>query len=144
FSGENITSRKNLPGHITTSAVIINKHHHVLHIKHKFLNKWLLLGGHCEPTDTTFMEAQKKQASHRSDSQAFFRKTCRLISISMKSHPVHTKKSKHWYADFRFLFRLRKDHRLHLQQKEVVNDAWLPLEKMDMQRLANRLHPLCC
>jgi hypothetical protein len=44
-TSDDITARTNLPGHVTTSAVIINKENMVLHTKHRILNTWLLPGG---------------------------------------------------------------------------------------------------
>lgn len=148
LSGEKITSRENLPGHITTSAVIINKHNQVLRIKHKFLNKWLLPGGHCELEDMTLIEASLREATEETiiSSELLERVYPENLLIDIDLHDIppnlQKKEPRHWHADFRFVFRLRKDKQIILQKEEVSNYVWLSVDKMAMKRLAGKLDKL--
>src|SRR5690606_31151799 len=50
--GDDPTSRKTFPTHVTCSAIVIDSNDRVLHIQHNATGKALAPGGHNEPEDT--------------------------------------------------------------------------------------------
>ena len=55
------------PGHITASAVVLDaSRSHVLLTLHPRVGKWLQLGGHCEPSDATLVDAALREATEES------------------------------------------------------------------------------
>jgi 8-oxo-dGTP pyrophosphatase MutT (NUDIX family) len=55
------------PGHITASAVLVDStHQRVMLTLHPRVGRWLQLGGHCEPEDTTLAGAALREATEES------------------------------------------------------------------------------
>lgn len=44
--GDDLTSRKTLPGHVTAGAILVGPDGRILHILHNATQKWLLPGGY--------------------------------------------------------------------------------------------------
>ncbi|MFD0622225.1 NUDIX domain-containing protein [Streptomyces sanglieri] len=59
--GEDLTSRKTLPGHVTAGAILVDADDRVLHILHNATQKWLLPGGHLEASDDTLLQAASRE-----------------------------------------------------------------------------------
>ena len=143
-----VTSRTNLPIHITTSAVIMNEDDKVLHIKHKILKKWLLPGGHCEETDHSLIDASLREAVEETGipSDSLIRVQEKNVPIDIDIHPIPSNPEKgeprHWHADFRFVFRFNESQGIRLQVEEVTDYAWLSFEEMPMRSLAKKLTDL--
>jgi 8-oxo-dGTP pyrophosphatase MutT (NUDIX family) len=54
-------------GHITASALVVDPEQgRVLLMLHRKLRKWLQMGGHCEPEDTTLAHAALREATEES------------------------------------------------------------------------------
>lgn len=54
-------------GHLTASALVVDPgRERVLLTLHRKLEKWLQMGGHCEPQDTTLAEAALREATEES------------------------------------------------------------------------------
>lgn len=143
-----ITSRTCFPGHVTTSAVIMDDKRRVLYIRHKTLKAWLLPGGHCEETDHSLIEAGLREAFEETGIppeklQPILPKNV-PIDIDLHDIPDNPVKGEppHWHADFRFAFRLESFAKVTIQEEEVTGHAWLTLEQMPMRRLADRLRNL--
>lgn len=145
-TSHNITSRSNLPGHVTTSAVIMNGDNRVLYIRHKILNTWLLPGGHCEDADDSLIAASMREAFEEtgipSNSLKLILPENVPIDIDLHDIPENPRKGepKHWHADVRFAFRLDSVEKVALQEEEVADYAWLMFDQMPMRRLAERLY----
>jgi 8-oxo-dGTP pyrophosphatase MutT (NUDIX family) len=59
--------RKHVPGHITASSLVIDDNHEkVLLTLHPKVGKWIQLGGHCEKTDETIIDAALREATEES------------------------------------------------------------------------------
>jgi 8-oxo-dGTP pyrophosphatase MutT (NUDIX family) len=56
-----------VPGHVTASAIVVNRTAtEVLLTLHPRLGRWVQLGGHCEPEDTTIVAAALREATEES------------------------------------------------------------------------------
>jgi 8-oxo-dGTP pyrophosphatase MutT (NUDIX family) len=59
--------RDHAEGHVTASAVIVSSDlDRVLLCLHGRINKWVQVGGHCEPTDRTLAQAALREATEES------------------------------------------------------------------------------
>jgi 8-oxo-dGTP pyrophosphatase MutT (NUDIX family) len=55
------------PGHLTASAIVLDStERHVLLTLHPRVGTWLQLGGHCEPSDATLVDAALREATEES------------------------------------------------------------------------------
>jgi hypothetical protein len=63
------------------------------------------------------------------------------IDIGLHYIPANPRKleAEHWPDDFRFAFRLVSTEKVTLQEEEVTDYAWLPLDQMLLRGLANRM-----
>jgi 8-oxo-dGTP pyrophosphatase MutT (NUDIX family) len=67
-------------GHLTASAVVLDAdRRHVLLTLHPRVGRWLQLGGHCEPEDTSLAEAALREAREESG----------IDGLRMDPEPVH-------------------------------------------------------
>ncbi|MCA1188710.1 MULTISPECIES: NUDIX hydrolase [unclassified Saccharopolyspora] len=68
------------PGHVTASAVLLDAAgEHVLLTLHPRVGKWLQLGGHCEPEDTSLAGAALREATEESG----------IDGLAVSAEPVH-------------------------------------------------------
>jgi 8-oxo-dGTP pyrophosphatase MutT (NUDIX family) len=68
------------PGHITASALVLSPSGaEVLLTLHPRVGAWLQLGGHCEPTDATLVDAALREATEESG----------IKSLTIDPTPVH-------------------------------------------------------
>lgn len=64
---EDACLRACVPGHVTASAVVVDHAgDQVLLTLHPRVGRWLQLGGHCEPSDTTLVGAALREATEES------------------------------------------------------------------------------
>ncbi|QBK13241.1 NUDIX domain-containing protein [Thermoactinomyces vulgaris] len=124
-----ITSRATFPGHVTTSAVIMDEQKRVLHIRHKTLNAWLLPGGHCEKKDRSLIEASLREACEETGISPEQLQPVLPpnvpVDIDLHEIPENPEKGEppHWHADFRFAFRLQPSAKVIIQEEEVLADV---------------------
>jgi len=68
------------PGHITASALVFDSTgSRVLLTLHPRVGRWLQLGGHCEPSDTTLVGAALREATEESG----------ITGLRIESTPLH-------------------------------------------------------
>ena len=59
--------REHVPGHITASALLLDESaRHVVLTLHPRLGRWVQLGGHCEESDETIVDAALREAREES------------------------------------------------------------------------------
>jgi 8-oxo-dGTP pyrophosphatase MutT (NUDIX family) len=72
--------RSCVAGHITASAVLLDQAgEHVLLTLHPRVGRWLQLGGHCEPTDRTLVDAALREATEESG----------IVGLTIEPTPLH-------------------------------------------------------
>jgi 8-oxo-dGTP pyrophosphatase MutT (NUDIX family) len=75
-----------VPGHITASAVVLDHTgEQVLLTLHPRIGRWLQLGGHCEPADTTLVGAALREATEESGIPGL---TIEPAPLHVDVHPV--------------------------------------------------------
>jgi 8-oxo-dGTP pyrophosphatase MutT (NUDIX family) len=142
------TSRSTLPGHVTCSAVVIDRHRRVLHIRHKATGGLLLTpGGHVEAADSTLLAAALREIEEETGipaSSLVLTAEFRGEPIDINVHDIAPDLTKgepaHQHYDFRFVFHLADNApELALQTEEVTDAAWLPFDEIPSPTLRDKL-----
>ncbi|MFJ7775895.1 NUDIX domain-containing protein [Streptomyces yangpuensis] len=143
------TARTTLPGHITCSAVIIDRQGRVLHIRHRATGGLMLApGGHVEPGDRTLLAAALREAAEETGiAPGALCLTRQLLDspIDVDVHDIDAGPSKgepaHLHYDFRYVFYLAGEEppTIVLQDEEVSGAQWLPQPEVTSPTLRAKL-----
>lgn len=142
------SSRATLPGHVTCSAVVIDRDRRVLHIGHKASGLLLAPGGHVEASDRTLLAAALREVGeeagiHPRDLSL----TPQFLGspIDIDVHDIDANPAKrepaHQHYDFRFAFYLAAEQPppLELQGEEVSGAEWRPFADVRSPTLRAKL-----
>jgi NUDIX domain len=109
--GTEVTTRSAIPGHVTCGAVVINTAGKVLLIHHNALDRWLLPGGHVDPSDPGLLAAALRELAEETGvswQQAVSPPGLDRVPLDIDLHEIPASQAKgepaHWHADFRFAF----------------------------------------
>jgi 8-oxo-dGTP pyrophosphatase MutT (NUDIX family) len=87
-------------GHLTASAVIVHPDlQRVLLCLHGRINRWVQVGGHCEPQDKTLLEAALREAREESGLDDLL---AHPTPIDLDIHPVHCRFGESLHYDVRY------------------------------------------
>lgn len=140
--GDDLTSRKSLPGHVTAGAILVGRDGRVLHILHNATGKWLLPGGHIESSDDTLLQAAGRELAEETGVPPHVVTPHSEIPLHIDIHLIDANPAKaepaHQHFDFRFLFRTTADIG-ELQNDEVTDAAWRTVESLADERLRQRV-----
>ncbi|MEU6310649.1 NUDIX domain-containing protein [Streptomyces sp. NPDC047014] len=141
------TERSTLPGHITCSAVVVDRHRRMLHIRHQVSGKMLAPGGHVEDGDRTLLEAALREVHEETGippgalctTVAYGR-----LPFDIDIHDVDARPDKgeaaHRHYDFRFVFALVPEEvEITLQGEEVSAAEWLSFDHVTSPILRTKL-----
>jgi 8-oxo-dGTP pyrophosphatase MutT (NUDIX family) len=77
---EDACSRSCVPGHLTASALVVDATaEHTLLTLHPRVGRWIQLGGHCEPGDSSLADAALREATEESG----------MHGLVIDSEPLH-------------------------------------------------------
>ncbi|GAA0612316.1 NUDIX hydrolase [Streptomyces crystallinus] len=138
------SARTTLPGHIMCSAVIIDRHGRVLHIRHRATGGLMLTpGGHIEPEDRTLLAAALRETGEEAGiapgalclTRQLLGSPIDIAVSPSKGEPVHR------HYDFRFVFYLAAEEppTIVLQDEEVSGAQWLPQPEVTSPTLRAKL-----
>ncbi|MEW1693711.1 NUDIX hydrolase [Streptomyces sp. NPDC091265] len=127
------SNRATLPGHVTGSAVVIDRHRRVLHIVHKATGLLLTPGGHAE-ADRSLLATALREVSEETGIQPgdlcltpqFLGAPVDIDVHGIDANPA-TGEPSHQHFDFRFAFYVSTEQLppLRLQDEEVSGAQWL-------------------
>ncbi|MFI9585963.1 NUDIX hydrolase [Streptomyces sp. NPDC052236] len=127
------SSRTTLPGHVTCSAVVIDRGRRVLHIGHKATGLLLTPGGHVE-ADRSLLAATLREVSDETGirpgdlclTPQFLGAPVDIDVHGIDANPAKGEPS-HQHFDFRFAFYVSAEQLppLRLQDEEVSGAQWL-------------------
>jgi 8-oxo-dGTP pyrophosphatase MutT (NUDIX family) len=142
------TSRATLPGHVTCSAIVIDRDQRVLHIHHRASGLTLPPGGHVAADDRTLLATALREVHEEAGIAAGdVCLTPQLLDnpIDIDIHDIAARPSKgeteHQHFDIRFAFYLvdAAPPELVLQDEEVAGAQWLPFADVRSPTLRAKL-----
>ncbi|MEN3585321.1 NUDIX domain-containing protein [Streptomyces sp. ZYX-F-203] len=140
--GDDLTSRKTLPGHVTAGAILVGPDSRILHVLHNATQNWLLPGGHLEASDGTLHQAAGRELAEETGIPPHVVTPHGGIPLHIDAHPIDAHPAKgepaHQHFDFRFLFRTTADIGT-LQTEEVSDAAWRALDAITDPVLRKRI-----
>jgi 8-oxo-dGTP pyrophosphatase MutT (NUDIX family) len=108
-AGRSVTSRKDLPIHVTCGVIVRDPDGRVLQIHHRALDRWLLPGGHLEPGDDSLIAAARREAVEETGLITSDRDAADVqpVPVDIDIHPIPANADKgepeHYHADFRYV-----------------------------------------
>ncbi|MFD7916776.1 NUDIX domain-containing protein [Streptomyces sp. NPDC059752] len=141
------TSRTTFPGHITCSAVVIDRNQRVLHIHHRASGLALPPGGHIDADDRTLLAAALREVHEEVGiAPGDLCLTHQLLDapIDIDVHDIAARPAKgeteHRHYDVRFAFYLAHDAPpILLQDDEVSGVEWLAFDQVTPPTLRTKL-----
>ena len=120
--------RANEAGHFTASSLVLDASGtHVLLTLHPKVGRWIQLGGHCEPTDETVVEAALREAIEESGIADL---TIDPVLLSAHTHPITCSLGKATrHLDLRFLVRAPDGARA-VRSEESTDLRWWPVDAL--------------
>ncbi|WP_217131517.1 NUDIX domain-containing protein [Streptomyces sp. AC558_RSS880] len=138
------TARTTLPGHVTCSAVVIDRQGRVLHIRHRATGGLMLApGGHIEPGDRTLLAAALREVAEEAGvppgalclTRQLLGSPIDINASPSKGEPAHR------HYDVRYVFYLADEEppTIALQDEEVSGARWLPQPEVTSPTLRAKL-----
>lgn len=120
--------REHEPGHITASSLILDRSgRHVLLTLHPRVGKWIQLGGHCEESDATVVDAALREATEESGIADL---TIEPTLLSAHTHPITCSLGRPTrHLDLRFLVRAEDDAPI-VRSAESDDLQWWPVDRL--------------
>lgn len=120
--------RANEAGHFTASSLVLDTSGtHVLLTLHPKVGRWIQLGGHCEPTDETVVDAALREATEESGIDDL---TIDPMLLSAHTHPITCSLGKPTrHLDLRFLVRAPDGARA-VRSEESTDLRWWPVDAL--------------
>ncbi len=149
--GNDLHSRRTFPGHVTTSAFVLDPAgEETLLVHHRSLARWLQPGGHYEAPDDLAASALREAVEETGAQELVVDPWHRLsgLPIDIDSHRIPARPDRnepeHWHHDFRYIVRAQEAQSLLPDLTEVRAAAWrslADLESIAPQALRN-MHTL--
>ncbi|KAF3470031.1 NUDIX domain-containing protein [Streptomyces sp. Tu 3180] len=145
---DDATSRRTLPGHVTCSAVVIDRDCRMLHIRHRATGLLLAPGGHVEPGDRTLLAAALREVAEEAGiPPGALCLTPQTLGapIDIDVHDIDASPAKgepaHQHYDVRYAFYLADEQppAITLQDQEVSGVQWLALTDVTSSTLRAKL-----
>lgn len=138
-SKESFISRKNFSGHITSSAIVLDKTlSKILLVYHKNLDKFVQPGGHVEITDKNFMNTALREL----EEETGFTNVIPIkadssnpkLPIDIDVHIIPNNKKKrepsHKHFDLRYAFVLLDDNQKKIKEDEIGSILWKSIAEL--------------
>lgn len=115
-------------GHVTASSLVLDESgRHVLLTLHPRVGRWIQLGGHCEPSDDTVVDAALREAREESGIDDL---TISSTLLSAHTHPITCSLGKPTrHLDLRFLVRAPEGAQA-IRSEESTDLQWWPVDAL--------------
>ncbi len=130
---EEIYSRRNMRGHITSSALVLNRQRtRVLLVHHVALDRWLPPGGHYDAPQSLW-ESARREVQEEAGVSCVLHPWCaaRNLPIDIDTHPIAANPRQddgaHFHHDFMYLATASEGLALVAQLQEVHAARWVDL-----------------
>lgn len=137
-NGDDIHSRRTFPGHVTTSAFILDPMgERVLLIHHRSLGRWLQPGGHYEPPDdlmgSALREAVEETGMPDLAVDPWHRASGMPVDIDSHLIPARPERGEpeHWHHDIRYVVRAEEGSAVRPDLREVHGAEWRGLRDLE-------------
>jgi len=137
-SGDEIHSRRTFPGHVTTSAFILDaRGERILLIHHRSLGRWLQPGGHYEAPEDLAVSAVREAVEETGMAVLVIDPWHRTsgLPIDIDSHRIPARperdEQEHWHHDIRYVVRAHESAALRPDLREVHGAAWRELQELE-------------
>jgi 8-oxo-dGTP pyrophosphatase MutT (NUDIX family) len=95
-----------IPGHITSTGLVLHPQHDVfLLVEHHKLNRWLLPGGHVEPEDSEIWDTARREVIEETGATLAPAAQPELVGIDVHGIPPSRRQPFHLHHDLIFAFR---------------------------------------
>lgn len=135
---DDIHSRRTFPGHVTTSAIVLDREgRRTLLIRHRSLARWLQPGGHYEAPegllDSALREAVEETGLRSLNPDPWHRETGLPIDIDSHRIPARPERSEpeHWHHDIRYIVRAEEGGGLRPDPSEVDRAEWRDVSELE-------------
>jgi 8-oxo-dGTP pyrophosphatase MutT (NUDIX family) len=129
--GENFSSRRTFPMHVTVGALLVRGDAEILLVEHRAYGITLQPGGHLEPTDTTLIDAAVRELAEETgvDPGKIFLASQIPAYIEYGRVPARPEKDEpdHYHLDIGYSFTTAHADVGRIQESEVRGAAWYPL-----------------
>lgn len=127
---QDFTTRKNLKGHLTGSAWILNPDHDkVLLIHHKKLDLWLQPGGHIDEVDNSLYDTAYREAIEETGLKNIVPLSTHVFDIDIHNIPERKGIPSHFHYDIRYIFE-SESLETRPDFEEVLNIRWFSLREL--------------
>lgn len=128
--------RDNLPGHITASSWIVDKHRKfALLTHHAKLNRWLQPGGHADGQEDVVAVAQR-EAYEETGLTSLQLMLPDIFDLDIHLIPARQDFPEHYHFDIRFLFQANKEESIALSG-ESHDLAWISSDEIPRKTANN-------
>jgi 8-oxo-dGTP pyrophosphatase MutT (NUDIX family) len=136
-NGDDLHSRGTFPGHVTTSAFILDQTgERILLIHHRSLGRWLQPGGHYEPPEdlagSALREAMEETGLLGLAIDPWHTGSGLPVDIDSHRIPARSERGEpeHWHHDFRYVLRAGDGDALRPDLREVHGAEWRDLHEL--------------
>jgi 8-oxo-dGTP pyrophosphatase MutT (NUDIX family) len=137
-SGDDIHSRRTFPGHVTTSAFILDATgKRGLLIHHRSLRRWLQPGGHYEAPEDLAVSALREAVEETGMDDLIVDSWHRMsgFPIDIDSHRIPARPERgepeHWHHDIRYVVRAEKGAAIRPDLREVHGAEWRDVQELE-------------
>jgi 8-oxo-dGTP pyrophosphatase MutT (NUDIX family) len=122
------------PGHITGTAAVLHPHgRQILLMHHHRHKRWLLPGGHIEPSDATLSDAARREAIEETAVRIVGTGPARLAGMDVHAIPARKGEPYHLHHDLIFAFIAESGDFIVTEEAPLV--AWCGAEEFERYQL---------